>query len=101
MPVHAMPRLRLPDPDSRAFLDNMPGTDIPVIRQPFQAGDLLPFWSVGPAIGDHQLYSLPEDPLEEVNRVGDPLEAQMKSLLRHALADVEAPEEQFQRLGLS
>ena len=33
-----------PRPDDRAALDLMPGSDVPVIRQPFEPGDLLPFW---------------------------------------------------------
>ncbi|MGH8631371.1 MAG: sulfatase-like hydrolase/transferase, partial [Burkholderiales bacterium] len=43
MPVPSRPELRLPLPDERAVLDRMPGSKVPVIRQPFRAGDLLPF----------------------------------------------------------
>jgi hypothetical protein len=96
-----MPRLRLPNPDRRAYLDFMPGSDIPVIRQPFQQGDLLPFWSMSPEIDAHHLYQLKEDPGETENRVGDPLEKQMLELLHAALTDVEAPAEQFARLGIA
>ena len=35
MPVHSMPDLKLPRPDRNAYLDYMPGSDVPVIRQPF------------------------------------------------------------------
>jgi arylsulfatase A-like enzyme len=101
MPVPSMPRLRLPNPDRRAYLDFMPGSDIPVIRQPFQQGDLLPFWSMSPEIDAHHLYQLKEDPGETENRVGDPLEKQMLELLHAALTDVEAPAEQFARLGIA
>ncbi len=100
MPVPAMPGLRLPNPDKRAYLDTMPGTDIPCIRQPFQPGDLLPFWAMGPEIDDHYLYRINEDPAELNNLVGDSLEGQMEELLRVALKDMDAPEEQFDRLGL-
>ena len=30
---------------------DMPGSDVPVIRQPFDAGDLLPFWAYGVEAG--------------------------------------------------
>lgn len=101
MPIPSMPGLRLPNPDRRAWLDFMPGSEIPVIRQPFQEGDLLPFWSMNPQIGDHHLYRLEQDPVEGENRVGDALEADMIELLRVALKDVEAPDEQLERLGIA
>jgi len=101
MPVMAYPGLRLPNPDKRAYLDFMPGSAIPVIRQPFQEGDLLPFWSLNPPIGDNHLYITDQDPGENENRVGEPLEKEMMELLRTALTDVEAPQEQFDRLGIS
>ena len=46
MPIHAYPDLRLPLPDDRAVLDRMPGSTVPVIRQPFAAGDALPVLGV-------------------------------------------------------
>ena len=95
-----IPGLRLPDPDHRAYLDFMPESEIPVIRQPFQEGDLLPYWSANPQIGDHHLYKLKEDPTEMHNLLGDPLEEKMLDLLHTALCAVKAPEEQFARLGL-
>lgn len=101
MPVPSMPGLRLPNPDSRAFLDTMPGSDIPVICQPFQAGDLLPFWAMSPQVGDHHLYDLANDPGEAENQLGTPDEIRMQELLRQALEDLEAPEQQFARLGLN
>ena len=100
MPVPAIPGFRLPDPDKRAWLDFMPGSEIPVIRQPFQEGDMLPYWAMGPAVGDHHLYNLDIDPGENENRVGEPAEDTMKALLRQALTELEAPEEQFERLGV-
>ncbi|MDH3641696.1 MAG: sulfatase [Gammaproteobacteria bacterium] len=101
MPVPQIPGLRLPNPDRRAFLDFMPASDIPVIRQPFQEGDRLPFWAMSPAIGDHHLYRISEDPDEEENRVGEDLEEKMIEMLRVALKDVDAPAEQFARLGIA
>ena len=38
--------LRLPRPDERAWLDRMPGTKVPVIRQPFEPGDMIPYWAM-------------------------------------------------------
>lgn len=100
MPVQTMPGLRLPNPDKRAWLDAMPGTDIPVIRQPFAEGDLLPYWALNPAIDDHQLYVVEEDPEENENRTGEKLEKEMMDLLYTALTELEVPREQFERLGL-
>jgi hypothetical protein len=105
MPVSVFPGFRLPDPDSRAFLDYMPGSEIPVIRQPFVEGDLLPYWSMGVSVNDHHLYALKDDPGEDHNLAkGDKgnkvLEKQMIELLRSALTEMEAPDDQFERLGL-
>lgn len=100
MPIPVMPKLRLPNPDKRAYLDTMPGTEIPVIRQPFQQGDLLPFWSMNPDIDKHHLYNLKEDPEENHNKVGEKSEGNMIDILRVALKEMEAPEEQFVRLGI-
>jgi arylsulfatase A-like enzyme len=100
MPVPSMPGLRLPNPDKRAWLDFMPDSDVPVIRQPFRAGDLLPFWAMSPAIGDHYLFDLQNDPQEHENIIGEPVEQEMTALLKSALTEVDAPEEQFERLGL-
>lgn len=101
MPVPSMPGLRLPNPDRRAYLDFMPGSDIPVIRQPFREGDLLPFWATSPVIGDHHLYVVSDDPDENENRLGEGLEDNMIELLRVALTELQAPDEQFQRLGIA
>ena len=101
MPVHVSGVRELPKPDSRAFLDRMPGSTVPVIRQPFQPGDALPFWVHRANVGQHHLYDVDVDPDERENRVGERLEAEMQDLLRAALADVEAPVEHLDRLGLS
>ncbi|MDP1795577.1 MAG: sulfatase [Acidimicrobiales bacterium] len=92
----------LPKPDRRAYLDFMPGSDVPVIRQPFEPGDRLPFW-VGNRVNDHHLYDIDNDPheLEDRAKLGDPLEAEMLDLLSTALRAVDAPDEQLQRLGIA
>ncbi len=103
MPVSAYPTLRLPRPDRRARLDFMPGSDVPVIRQPFEATDPLPYWAAGRADGAHLLFDLDEDPTEDHDLAGSGTspEAEMEELLRHALTEVEAPDDQLARLGLS
>jgi hypothetical protein len=99
MPIH-IEGFSLPLPDGRAVLDHMPGTEIPVIRQPFAPGDALPFW-VGRGIEDqHHLYDIDVDPDERENRIGEKLELELIDLLREGLTTVAAPDEQFKRLGL-
>lgn len=99
MPVNAFPDLRLPRPDGRAFLDRMPGSDVPVIRQPFLPGDPLPFWAYADFDGN-RAYSIGEDPNEENNLAGSVVEDELSSLLREALKTMSAPDDQFERLGL-
>jgi arylsulfatase A-like enzyme len=102
MPVHGAEDLvRLPPPDKRASLDYMPGSDVPVIRQPFEPGDRLPFWVGHGAVDRHFLFNLSVDPTEDENLVGGSAEADMVELLRHALRAVDAPADQFERLGVS
>lgn len=101
MPLHLAGVEPLPPPDGRAFLDTMPGTDVPVIRQPFAPGDRLPFWAGAANVGQHHLYDVDLDPDEGENRVGEAVEAELVDLLRTALAEVDAPDDQLVRLGLS
>ena len=75
------------------------GSKVPVIRQPFRQGDLLPYWAYGPFSGNH-LYDLRIDPDEDENRAGESLERAYADLLRHALLEVEAPADHLARLGL-
>jgi len=100
MPVHSFPGLRLPPPDDRATLDRMPGSTIPVIRQPFRAGDLLPFWAYSSEYRT-ECFDRSIDPFEAEDRCGTRDEAEMIELLRVALSEIGAPPEQFERLGLS
>ncbi len=101
MPVHhAMPEYDFPTPDERAWLDRMPGSTIPVIRQPFREGDMLPYWAYGRFSGNH-LYDLRSDPGEDENRAGEPREGEAADRLREALKAVDAPDDQFARLGLA
>lgn len=100
MPTHVLPREReLPLPDSRAILGHMPGSNVPVIRQIWDQSDPLPFWAYARFSG-HHLYDLQDDPSEEENLACGPSEPAAIEALREALKSVEAPREQFERLGL-
>jgi hypothetical protein len=94
MPIRAFPDVRLPRPDARARLEPAPGTTVPVMRQPFDASDRLPFWAVG-AFGGDVLY----DRFEPQNQTTSGA-AEMTELLVEALRSIEAPGEQMARLGI-
>ena len=100
MPLHRFPQLRMPPPDVRAGLDRMPGSQVPVIRQPLYQGDRLPFWALGPLEGN-RLFDLVEDPDEEHDLTGEPIERELEEKLRAALVEIEAPSDQLERLGLA
>jgi len=100
MPRHyAPPNLRLPLPDDRATLARMPGSNVPVIYQPFGVGDFLPWQAFGDFSGNH-LYDLSNDADEQCNLAGTKREKEEADRLREALLEIEAPPEQFTRLGL-
>jgi arylsulfatase A-like enzyme len=100
MPVHSMPTLRLPPPDERAALDRMPGSSVPVIRQPFTAADPLPFWAYTHFTGNH-CFDVVDDPGEDRDLAGTGVERQLEEQLRNALVDIDAPDDQLARLGLA
>jgi hypothetical protein len=100
MPIHGHPDLKLPMPDDRAFLDRMPGSTVPVIRQPFAAGDFLPYWAYA-QFGGSELFDLRDDADETRDLAGSPAEAEAAEQLRAALLEVDAPDDQLVRLGLS
>ena len=77
----------------------MPGSKVPVIRQPYTQGDLLPFWAMGSFTGNH-LYDLQQDPEEDENRSGEAIESDLADRLREALIEIEAPDDQLERLGM-
>ncbi len=101
MPVPVFPHIRLPRPDKRARLDFMPGSDVPVIRQPFEDGDMLPMWAHRAIADEHHLFDVDEDPGEERDLVGTPTEHDLLDLLRAALESVDAPRDQYERLGIA
>jgi hypothetical protein len=71
---------------------------VPVIRQPFLASDFLPFWAYTEFVGS-LAYDLAVDPAEDENRAGDALGRRLAGLLHDALVEVDAPDDQFVRLG--
>ena len=102
MPLGIEGVAELPMPDDRAWLDTMPGSEIPVIRQPFQPGDMLPFWaSAGNCVDRHFLFDLDVDPHEQENRSTESCATEMLDLLHAALTEVSAPDDQLARLGMS
>ena len=103
MPLGMLHTHRIPRPDKRAVLDFMPGSEVPVIRQPFEAGDPVPYWAAASRGDDHYLFDITEDPTERVNRAGSGSrdESDAIELLRTALLDVEAPAEHLERMGLT
>ena len=101
MPIHVNGIMGMPPPDQRAYLDTMPGTDMPVLRQPFEYGDQMPIWAFGDrAVGKHYLFDIATDPDEQENRIGEKTESDMIELLRVALTELEAPSDHFERIGL-
>jgi hypothetical protein len=100
MPTHgALSRhLALPLPDERAYLDHMPGSDVPVIHQTWAAGDAVPFWARFKPTGNY-VFDLERDPGENENLKGGTLETQLAEQLRAALVELEAPKTQLERLG--
>ncbi|HUZ13393.1 MAG TPA: sulfatase-like hydrolase/transferase [Caulobacteraceae bacterium] len=101
MPTHGAldARAALPAPDARAFLDRMPGSDVPVIHQTWGEGERAPFWSWFRPTGNY-VFDRADDPDETRNLIGGPLEARLAEQLRAALVELEAPKTQLQRLGL-
>ena len=106
MPIRALPGWGFPNPDHRARLDRSPGTEVPVIRQPFDPSDDLPFWAMGTFEGDLLYEHMEADATGEFrnlaseNGAGKQPIGEMTDLLVEALREIEAPAEQLARLGL-
>jgi hypothetical protein len=78
----------------------MPGSTVPVIRQPYAAGDALPYWAYTQFDGT-LAFDLGDDPDEDRNLADDRLGRDLEAMLHAALVEVEAPSDQFARLGYS
>jgi arylsulfatase A-like enzyme len=100
MPISVLPQLRLPRPDRRATLRYMPGTDVPVICQPFEPGDPLPFWAGSPTPSGSYLFDVDTDPEEEENRLGTRVEDQMLDAVATELRQIGAPPDLLTRVGV-
>ncbi len=101
MPIRVLPQLRPARPDGRARLERWPGTDVPVIRQPFDPSDELPYWGRGRFHGN-LLYDRAEADADGAvrNLAGGPDDKGMQELLVEAMRAIDAPAEQLIRLGL-
>jgi hypothetical protein len=101
-----MPHLRLPRPDQRAYLDAMPGSSVPVIRQPFMQGDFLPFWAYGGLKNENLLFDCTVDPGELNNLAAahgselSEIEQRLVRKLEEALLEINVPDDVLERLGL-
>jgi arylsulfatase A-like enzyme len=100
MPIPAFPQFRLPRPDGRATLARMPGTEVPVIRQPFEPGDRLPFWAGHQPPSESYLFDIDVDPAELENRTGTSDEGEMLNALAAMLREISAPEDLLERVGV-
>jgi arylsulfatase A-like enzyme len=100
MPIPPLPQLRLPRPDRRATLQFMPGTDVPVICQPFEKGDRLPFWAGREPPSDSYLFDTATDPDESENRVGEAVEGEMLDAVASQLRAIGAPADLLHRIGV-
>ena len=77
----------------------MPGSDVPVIRQPFEPGDRLPFWVGSNAVDAHFLFDLDEDPGEDENLSAPPPRRTWWSCCVSRCGR-RGPGEQLERLGI-
>ncbi len=94
------PNTRLPRPDHRARLETMPGTGVPVICQPFEAGDRLPFWAAGRPPRESFLFDTEDGSAESVNRVGSAAERRFEDAVAGELRRIGAPADLLERLGV-
>jgi arylsulfatase A-like enzyme len=101
MPIPPLPELRLPRPDKRATLDSMPGTEVPVIRQPFAPGDQLPFWAGTRPPSETLLFDTDTDPGEMENRTGEAIEHHLVEAMATQLREISAPADLLERIGIS
>jgi hypothetical protein len=84
----------------------MPGSSVPVIRQPFMQGDFLPFWAYGGLKNENLLFDCTADPSENNNLAAahgselSEIEQGLIRKLKKALLDIDVPDDVLERLGL-
>jgi hypothetical protein len=79
----------------------MPGTQVPVIRQPFEPGDQLPFWAGHLPPSDSHLFDTDADPAEVENQIGTAKEKQMRDAVASELRAIDAPSDLLERIGVA
>lgn len=96
------PWWNLPDPKSArmTFGQFLPWTDMAVGRMELTVPEFTRTANQSPDVGRHLLFDLQEDPGQERNLAGTPLERDMAARLADAMRGCHAPPEQFVRLGL-
>ena len=78
----------------------MPGSKVPVIRQPFARATCCRSGRTGPFSGNH-LYDLRNDPDEDENRAGESRERDAADQLREALKDDRGAGRSVRAVGVS
>jgi arylsulfatase A-like enzyme len=102
MPVRIAPQWDLARPDMRATLERAPGSNVPVLRQPFDPSDSIPYWGRGSFHGDLLYDRFEAEARGSVRNIaGGRADGDMQELLVTALRAVDAPDEQLVRLGLT
>ena len=76
----------------------MPGTEVPVIRQPFEPGDALPFWAAMGSSNGSCLFDVDTDPGEAENQVGGRREGEFADALAGELRRIHAPADILERV---
>jgi len=74
---------------------------VPVIRQPFEPGDPLPFWAGHIPPSESSLFDTDADPFELENRVGTRAETTMRDALATELRAIDAPSDLLERIGVA
>ena len=78
----------------------MPGSKVPVLRQPSESGDTLPMWAQFAEFSGHHLWDLQAGPGETEDLADNgPLALDYSDRLQQALAAIDAPDDQGVRLG--
>jgi arylsulfatase A-like enzyme len=101
MPIPPFPHIRMPRLDLRATLEQMPGTMVPVIRQPFEPGDQLPFWAGHLPPSGSYLFDTDQDPFENESQLGTRAEIDMLEAMATELRNIAAPADLLERVGVA